>query len=80
MTTTNDTTTATTSELLMVDPQSLTLDRNVRDTVDTGSDSFAQLVASIREHGVLAAITATRYTDENTILVTDGSLSKAVLL
>ncbi|MDI9947740.1 ParB/Srx family N-terminal domain-containing protein [Rhodococcus sp. IEGM 1305] len=58
-------------ELLMLDPTTLELDRNVRDTVDTDSAAFTALVDSIREHGVLQAVSATRDSD-GTIKVEDG--------
>ncbi len=60
-----------TLEVLIVDPNEVDLERNVRDTVDTESEKFADLVASIREHGVLQAVSALRYSD-GTIRVVHG--------
>lgn len=60
-----------TAELLMIDPTTLELARNVRDTVDRASDEWTELVLSIREHGVLQAVSAARYTD-GSVRVIDG--------
>ena len=69
--TTDANSTDASAELLLLDPTTLELDRNVRDTVDTDSESFTALVDSIRQHGVLQAVSATRDRD-GTIKVEDG--------
>lgn len=71
-TTSNDTTeqataapeTAQRDELVQLDPHSLDIDANVRDSVNTDTDEFRELVESIRQRGVLQPIVATRYADD----------------
>jgi ParB family chromosome partitioning protein len=46
------------AELAMLDPATLLTDHNIRPP--RTDDAFRQLVASIREHGVLVPIVATR--------------------
>ena len=67
----NNNTTTPAAELLMLDPSTLDLARNVRDTVDQESAAWAELVASIRSNGVLQAVSAVRYTD-GSVRVIDG--------
>lgn len=63
-----------TGTLEHLDPQTLLIADNVRD--DAALD--AHFLASVREHGVLQPITATRSADG--VDVRDGSLSSSVLL
>lgn len=58
-------------EAVWLDPNDVELESNVRDRVDTESADFADLVASIREHGVLQAVSALRYGD-GTVKVVHG--------
>src|SRR4051812_1943546 len=57
------------STLEMIDPATVSIGENVRDTVIVGKD-FA---ASVKEHGVLAPVTAVRLPD-GSIRVTDGQV------
>ena len=57
-------------EFARLDPVTLEVGPNVRNQVDTDSAAFRALVASIREHGVLQAISAVR--DGESVIVIDG--------
>ncbi|WP_257225803.1 hypothetical protein [Rhodococcus opacus] len=61
--------TAADAELVYLNPAEAEIEPNTRDTVDPVK--LAELTESIREHGVLQAIKAVRYTD-GTIRVRDG--------
>ncbi|OZD86698.1 hypothetical protein CH273_00870 [Rhodococcus sp. 05-339-2] len=59
-------------EFARLHPTALEVGPNVRDEVDTDSDEFRAVVASITEHGVLLPILARR--DEDRIVVIDGQV------
>lgn len=59
-------------EFTRLHPTSLEVGPNVRDEVDTDSDEFRAVVASITEHGVLVPILAR--CDGDRIVVIDGQV------